>query len=318
MPRSGEAGAGRSKPAESSAQPPPPAAATHAAGRKEGPPATNRFLLPASAGTLRTARARGSGRWARREAGSAQQRSGPAGPSGAGGARGRNTRAAPGAASPPPPRRPSAERPQPLPRGGPSRAANGSRQPRSHPSPRSGRPSARPPPFPSFFSSPPPTRPPRCPLTPLRTGAARRLPPPRGAVASSRPTCPPARPLLRRSLLGLRRGGHFELPNSFAAAGETRGRGARAPGPPGGVGDGGVAAAGSEPRARGGLRTAGTAFCPGARGRRWRAKRRERYGCAAATASLAVVKTTWRGKRGLGRTLIILFLVCPPAPPEDE
>lgn len=279
MPRSGEAGAGRSKPAESSAQPPPPAAATHAAGRKEGPPATNRFLLPASAGTLRTARARGSGRWARREAGSAQQRSGPAGPSGAGGARGRNTRAAPGAASPPPPRRPSAERPQPLPRGGPSRAANGSRQPRSHPSPRSGRPPARPPAALSLLlllaasdlAAP-------LPATPLRTGAARRLPPPRGAVASSRPTCPPARPLLRRSLLGLRRGGHFELPNSFAAAGETRGRGARAPGPPGGVGDGGVAAAGSEPRARGGLRTAGTAFCPGARGRRWRAKRRERAG----------------------------------------
>lgn len=190
MPRSGEAGAGRSKPAESSAQPPPPAAATHAAGRKEGPPATNRFLLPASAGTLRTARARGSGRWARREAGSAQQRSGPAGPSGAGGARGRNTRAAPGAASPPPPRRPSAERPQPLPRGGPSRAANGSRQPRSHPSPRSGRPPARRP-FPP--SSPRRLRPGR-PAARHPSPHRGRSPPPPPPGAPWRAAAPPARP----------------------------------------------------------------------------------------------------------------------------
>lgn len=276
MPRSGEAGAGRSKPAESSAQPPPPAAATHAAGRKEGPPATNRFLLPAAPALFvpREPAARGGGLAARRAAlSSGAGRPGPAG---------REAHAA-GTHAPLP-----APLPLPRPEGHPPSGLN--------PFPAAGR--AGPRTAPGNRARTPlrgaPVRPPAAlslllllaasdlaaplPATPLRTGAARRLPPPRGAVASSRPTCPPARPLLRRSLLGLRRGGHFELPNSFAAAGETRGRGARAPGPPGGVGDGGVAAAGSEPRARGGLRTAGTAFCPGARGRRWRAKRRERAG----------------------------------------
>lgn len=82
MPRSGEAGAGRSKPAESSAQPPPPAAATHAAGRKEGPPATNRFLLPAAPALFvpREPAARGGGLAARRAAlSSGAGRPGPAG-----------------------------------------------------------------------------------------------------------------------------------------------------------------------------------------------------------------------------------------------
>lgn len=276
MPRSGEAGAGRSKPAESSAQPPPPAAATHAAGRKEGPPATNRFLLSAAPALFvpREPAARGGGLAARRAAlSSGAGRPGPAG---------REAHAA-GTHAPLP-----APLPLPRPEGHPPSGLNpfpaaGRAGPRTAPGNRARTPlrgaAVRPPAALSLLlllaasdlAAP-------LPATPLRTGAARRLPPPRGAVASSRPTCPPARPLLRRSLLGLRRGGHFELPNSFAAAGETRGRGARAPGPPGGVGDGGVAAAGSEPRARGGLRTAGTAFCPGARGRRWRAKRRERAG----------------------------------------
>lgn len=80
----------------------------------------------------------------------------------------------------------------------------------------------------------------------------------------------PASLLLGRSLLGLHRGGHFELPNSFAAAGETRGRGAGAQKHRGGWG--GVRAeavvppaAGSEPRSlrreRTGSSTPGAVFC---------------------------------------------------------
>lgn len=162
----------------------PTAASRHSRGGPEGGAAGDKSLLASSsAGTLGTARARGSGSRAERRA--AER----AGPGGAGGARGRNARAAPGAASPPPPRRPSAERPQPPPRGGPGRE----RLPATAFAPFS---AERPPAALSLLAPPAASGPAAPPPAALpRAGAARRLLPPRSAVSSGRPACPPVPPV---------------------------------------------------------------------------------------------------------------------------
>lgn len=322
MPRSGEAGAGRSKPAESSAQPPPPAAATHAAGRKEGPPATNRFLLPAAPALFvpREPAARGGGLAARRAAlSSGAGRPGPAG---------REAHAA-GTHAPLP-----APLPLPRPEGHPPSGLNpfpaaGRAGPRTAPGNRARtplrgaavRPPARPPPFPSFFSSPPPTWPPRCPPPLSAPGPLAASPHP---GAPWRAAAPPARPPVPYS--GARCSGsaaaailNFQTPSLPLG---RRGAAAHAhPGRREGLGMAGWRPPEANPARGAGCEQPAPPSAPGRAGgggERRGGSGRERYGCAAAAASLAVVKTTWRGERGLERTLIILLLVCPPAPPEDE